>query len=53
MKYYSIETPIKSMMEDLKRYLTESGTHYKVAWYEDAWHFEIKLDASTVESRCA
>ena len=48
MKYYSFETMIKSLKDQLKGFLLDNNIYFEIS-SATGWHFEIFTDANGVE----
>ena len=43
-KLYSFETMFRSLRDDLRRFLKESGIYYELSDCYGGWHFQLLLD---------
>jgi hypothetical protein len=48
-KFYSFNTAFRSLKDNLRRFLKESGIYYELSGCGAAWHFEIKCNPTEVE----
>ena len=49
MKFYNFETCFRSLRDELRQYLKETGVYYELSGGPGFWHFEIKTDAAGAE----
>lgn len=46
MKWYNFETRFRSLRDDMREFLRESGIYYELSGGPGFWHFEIKTDTA-------
>lgn len=50
MKFYSYNTLFRSLKDELRAFLKESGYYYELSGRAAGWHFEIKLDPAGLDA---